>query len=51
MAKIDCELRGAKHEWKQREARFSIYSTQSAGFYWKCERCDKETDTDVKPDT
>lgn len=49
MTKTNCVLRGIPHDWRQREARFSIYSTQSAGFYWKCERCDEETDTATKP--
>ena len=49
--KLDCEVRGIPHDWHRREARYSPHSTQSAGFYWKCERCDKETDTDAKPAT
>jgi len=49
--KVDCEVREIQHDWRRREARYSPHSTQSAGFYWKCERCDKETDTDAKPAT
>jgi len=47
---LDCQLRGLKHDWRRREERYSFYSTQSAGFYWKCERCGKETETDKKPE-
>jgi len=50
VANLDCELRGLKHDWQRREARYSPYSTQSAGFYYKRARCGKETDTDKKPE-
>jgi hypothetical protein len=51
--KLDCSLRGIRHDWKRREARYEerhrMRSTQSAGFFWRCERCGKETDTDERP--
>jgi hypothetical protein len=47
--KLDCSLRGMKHDWRRREERYSRHSTQPAGFYWRCERCGKETDTDERP--
>jgi len=45
----DCEARGIKHQWKRRPEWYSQYSTQPAGYFWRCERCGKETDTDQKP--
>jgi hypothetical protein len=51
MATKDCTERGIPHDWRRHEERYSIYSTQSAGFYWRCDRCGKETDTATKPAT
>lgn len=47
--KLSCEARGILHDWRQREEQYSIYSTQSVGIYWQCDRCGEASDTATKP--
>lgn len=47
--KLNCATRGILHDWRRREERFSIYSSQSVGTYWKCDRCGEEIETATKP--
>jgi len=42
-----CNVLGKKHDWKERDEKYSSYSSQSEGKAWVCRVCG--TQSDEKP--
>jgi hypothetical protein len=43
-AKVRCDTLAKKHQWREREERYSPWSTQSVGKYWVCVVCSERSD-------
>ncbi len=46
--KVNCDLAGRKHEWRERTERYSLWSSQSVGTYWVCVLCGATSDEKPK---